>query len=298
MGKNDQLPIKRQGPSTGPESKRGKHSEGESDSEEADRKCTPQEIVEIRKLNKVLKQAYKDAPHATKNALIYHRVSPVPWNLVSYDMGKEEGIKTLANRFLNEEGWTNERMVTTLSNSPIPIAMFPLNRAESRALWESVRYRVRLKTLRTESLFEVDIPEEWLTSKYKGKPFKDTNALEYGKELVALIAFNQRTFLSHKPYRFRGICEDLGWELSGTFCEFLFVVLFMICAKPSSVKTITDAIKAEKKGVKKGTWGESGVQKAVKKAFKEAAIKAEKKGEIRYKQSFKLLKVVFPNGLK
>lgn len=277
MGKNDKLPIKRQGPSTGPESKRGKHHEGESDSEEADRKCTPQEIVEIRKLNKVLKQAYKDAPHATKNALIYHRVSPVPWNLVAYDMGKEEGIKTLANRFLNEEGWTNERMVTTLSNSSIPIAMFPLNRAESRALWESVRYRVRLKTLRTESLFEVDIPEEWLTSKYKGKPFKDTNALEYGKELVALMAFNQRIFLSHKPYRFRGICEDLGWELSGSFCEFLFVVLFMICAKPSSVKTITDAIKARKRESRKVLGGKAESRKRSRKHLKRLRLRLRKR---------------------
>jgi len=44
--------------------------------------------------------------------------------------------------------------------------------------------------------------------------------------------------------------------------------------------------------------GESGVQQAVKKAFKEDAIKAEENGEIPYKETLKLLKVVFPNGLK
>ena len=64
-----------------------------------------------------------------------------------------------------------------------------------------------------------------------------------------------------------------------------------------SVKTITSSVKTISKSTK-GTWGKSGVQKAVKKPFKEAAIKAEEKGEIRYKQTFKLLKVVFPNGLK
>ena len=64
------------------------------------------------------------------------------------------------------------------------------------------------------------------------------------------------------------------------------------------MKTITSSVKTISKSTK-GTWGKSGVQKAVKKALiKEAAIKAGEKGEIRYKKTFKILKVVFPNGLK
>ena len=64
-----------------------------------------------------------------------------------------------------------------------------------------------------------------------------------------------------------------------------------------SVKTINSSLKTISKFIK-GTWVKSGVQQAIKKAFKDAAIKAEEKGEIWYKETFKLLKVVFPNGLK
>jgi len=46
------------------------------------------------------------------------------------------------------------------------------------------------------------------------------------------------------------------------------------------------------------TWGSSGCQKEVKKIFKQAAIDAEKKDKIKYKSTFKLLKVVFPKALK
>merc|ERR1712118_360016 len=175
--------------------------------------------------------------------------------------------------------------------------MFPLKRRESFALWESIRYRLQMNEIRSLARFPIDISEDWFASKFCGKVFKDSNALEYGKELIALIVFNQETFLARKPYRFRGTCEDLGWKLSAAFCEYLFMVLFVICAEPSKVKQISKAVEKAQKGWKK-TWGNSGVQKAVKKAFKEAAIEAEKQNKIKYKQTFNLLKTIFPTALK
>ena len=57
-----------------------------------------------------MKQAYEDAPKATQNPLIYDRICPVAWNLICYDMGAGKK-STLANRLLNEEEWTAERMM-------------------------------------------------------------------------------------------------------------------------------------------------------------------------------------------
>ena len=61
----------------------------------------------LAEITKLLKKAYEDAPKATNNPLIYNRVCPVPWNLICYDM---KPLKSLANRLLNEEGWTADRM--------------------------------------------------------------------------------------------------------------------------------------------------------------------------------------------
>ena len=116
------------------------------------------------------------------------------------------------------------------------------------------------------------------------------SACDYGKEIIALVVFNQEEFLSQKPHWFRVRCEILGWELSACFCEYLFAVLFVICANPSSVKNHIESIK--------GTWGATGVAKKVKKSFKEAAAKAEKEDKIQYKGAFSLLKKIFPNHLK
>lgn len=62
-----------------------------------------------------MKQAFLDAPKATQNPLIHHRVCPVAWNLIYYEMEKGRKV-SLASRLLNEEGWTSERMmkVTTM----------------------------------------------------------------------------------------------------------------------------------------------------------------------------------------
>ena len=91
-------------------------------------------------------------------------------------------------------------------------------------------------------------------------------------------------------YWFQVFCVTLGWKISVGFCDYFFMVLFVICANPSDVKKITNKIE--------GTWGNSAVQKVVKKTFKEAAKKAEKTKKIKFKETFKLLKSIFPNALK
>jgi hypothetical protein len=294
-------PMKREGPAQGPASKRPKVDESEDDiEEEVDPKCTPHEIAEIKKITKLLKQAYEDAPKATHNPFLYNRVCPVPWNLISYDMNPSlesderrkvrTTVKTLANRLLTEEGWTAKRMIKIIGTSPMPIAILPLKRPESRALWESLRYRTRLNNTRSQAEFAIDIPEGWLTTKFQGKIFKASNALEYGKEIIAMVVFNQTKFLSTKPHWFRVNCDQLGWEFSAAFHDYLFPVLFMICAKPSAIKNLIQSTE--------GSWGKSGTQKKVKKLFKESAIAAEKESSIKYKQAFNLLKVLRPNLLK
>ena len=68
------------------------------------------------------------------------------------------------------------------------------------------------------------------------------------------------------------------------------MVLFVICANPFDVKKISNKIE--------GTWVNSAVQKAVKKTFKKAARKAEKAKKIKFKETFKLFKSIFPKALK
>lgn len=254
-----------------------------------DARCSPEEVVEIRKINKLLKKAYADAASATHNPLIYTRVCPVPWNLISYRYDTNS-TKTLANRLLNEEGWTAERMRKTIGASPMPITIFPLGRVESRALWESIRYRVSMDQMYSVARFRIDIPESWFDTKFQGKVFMSSNALAYGKEILAVVVFHQEKFLAKKSFWFRSICDELGWELSAAFCDYFYLILFVICAKTSLVKTSTSSIK--------GTWGTSSNQNKVKKAFKEAAKKAEQTNTIEYKESFKLLKTLFPTALK
>ena len=77
-----------------------------------------------------------------------------------------------------------------------------------------------------------------------------------------------------------------GWELSGIFCEYFVLVLFVITVDPSLVATSTSSIE--------GKWGSSKNQKKVKQAFKEAAKAAEKSKKIKYKETLKLLKKFFP----
>lgn len=287
----DSPPKKREigWPVKGHNSKRSKQDEEEDNAEDAvDTKCTPQEIVEIRKINQLLKQAYKDAPIATDNPMLYNRVCVVPWNEICYDMRPR---KSLANRLLNEEGWTAQRMIKTIGSSPMPIGIYPLERAESRALWQSLRFRYHLNELKENySKYEFEVPEKWLTTKFAGKKFKKNNALDFAKELIALVSFNQGKFLGKQSYWFRTTCSMLGWELSGVFCEYFALVLFVISADPALIATSTSSIE--------GTWGSSGNPKKVKQAFKKAAKAAEKSKNIKYKETFKLLKEIFPSALK
>ena len=93
-----------------------------------------------------------------------------------------------------------------------------------------------------------------------------------------------------KSFWFRSICDDLGWEVSAAFCDYFYLILFVICANASLVKTSTSSIK--------GTWGTSQNQNKVKKALKTAAQQADQADTIMYKESFKLLKTLFPKALK
>jgi len=60
----------------------------------------------------------------------------------------------------------------TISDSPIPIALPPLSRGESRALFQAIRYRVGLDESYSTAEFDIDIPETWLDTKFQGKTFK------------------------------------------------------------------------------------------------------------------------------
>ena len=55
----------------------------------------------------------------------------------------------------------------------MPIGIYPLERAESRALWKSLRFRYHLNELKENySKYEFEVPEKWLTTKFAGKKFK------------------------------------------------------------------------------------------------------------------------------
>jgi len=116
------------------------------------------------------------------------------------------------------------------------------------------------------------------------------SALDFAKELITLVSFNQGKFLGKQSYWFRTTCSMLGWKLSGVFCEYFALVLFVISADPALITTSTSSIE--------GTWGSSGNPKKVKQAFKKAAQAAEKSKNIKYKETFKLLKEIFPSALK
>ena len=116
------------------------------------------------------------------------------------------------------------------------------------------------------------------------------SALAYGKEILAVIVFHQQKFLAKKPFHFRAICDDFGWELSVAFCEYFYHILFVICADVALIKSSTKSIDT--------TWRDSGVQKKFKQALKKAAKVAKKDNKIRYKESFKLLQIIFPSALK
>merc|ERR1712146_291225 len=157
-------------------------------------------------------------------------------------------------------------------------------------LFQSIRYRVRIDESYSTAEFDIDIPETWMDTKFQGKTFKKSNAVAYGKEILAVVAFNQRKFLAKKPFWFRALCDDFGWELSAAFCEYFYIILFVICADESLVTEST-------KNITK-TWGVSGVPNQVKKAFKDVAKDAEKENNIKYKETFRLLKQLFPAALK
>ena len=57
------------------------------------------------------------------------------------------------------------------------------------------------------------------------------------------------------PSKRKAPALDFGWELSASFCDYFFPILFVICADPSLVSKTVSSIK--------GTWGEGKVQKKV-----------------------------------
>ena len=44
-----------------------------------------------------------------------------------------------------------------------------MNRKDSRALWDCIRYREALESKKAEAQFEMELPEEWLHIKVKKK---------------------------------------------------------------------------------------------------------------------------------
>ena len=61
-----------------------------------------------------------------------------------------------------------------IGSSPSPVALPPLDRPNSRALWMCLRYRYKLDRKILDARFEVDIPEEWLLIQLKTKVFGKT----------------------------------------------------------------------------------------------------------------------------
>jgi len=164
-------------------------------------------------IKKLLKQVYDDAEVATKNPHIYDIVT-IPWDRMTFAPGKKFFHKIL----LEEEGWSAAQMLDVIGGSPIPIAIYPLDRPQSRALWASLRYRRHMNEWRDSSTYEVDLPEEWLQTALKFKEFGKKSAKLYAMKLAAGVAFNHEIFVGRKElFWFRPLCSDLGWKISETF---------------------------------------------------------------------------------
>merc|ERR1719473_2116414 len=147
-------------------------------------------------------------------------------------------------------------MKERIGSSPSFIGIYPLGRAESRALCEALNFRYNMDKKRNLARMEVDIPEKWL----------EERAEKFGKRLAAKIALNQSKFFGRDMMWFRPLMSDLGWEISESFVTRGFlVVILVVAADPALIESSTKSIK--------GKWSEN--RGEVRKAFIDAAKAAE-----------------------
>jgi len=251
--------------------------------EDEKKKCTDSEKEKIDEIRELLKQAYEDLPLATHNPNIY-TLFDEPWDKMRFD----PNYRSLAFILHKQEGWTAEWMKERIGSSPSFIGIYPLGRAESRALCEALNFRYNMNLKRNLARMEVDIPEKWLEERLKYKNFKKKGAEKFGKRLAAKIAFNQSKFFGRDMMWFRPLMSDLGWEISESFVTRGFlVVILVVAADPALIESSTKSIK--------GKWSEN--RGEVKKAFIDAAKAAERKKKLKYPQTFALFKKLFPSLL-
>lgn len=113
----------------------------------------------------------------------------------------------------------------------------------------------------------------------------------YGQKLAAIIAFNQAKFFGKDDYWFRPLCQELGMSLSSNFVSLGFIIIiFVVCVDAKIFETSTRDIE--------GTWGESAYRNKVVKALTKAVKEAESNNNIKYPETFKLFKNLFPKVLK
>jgi len=239
----------------------------------------PSKSSMVAEIKDLLKQAYDDAGLATKNPNIYDIVT-IPWDEMTFAPGSKRFQKILHE----EEGWSAAQMLDVIGGSPTPISIYPLNRPQSRALWASLRYRLHMNEWRESSAYEIDLPEKWLEIKLKFKDFGKKSAKVYGMKLAAAVAFHHERFLGKELFWFRPLCSELGWKISETFEKRWLISLFVVCCSPELLETTINK-----------NWGRK--KDECKEAMKQAVKKAERDKKVKYKQTLKLFKVLFPTVL-
>jgi len=242
---------------------------------------------EIKAIEKLLSEAYADAPAATENPYIFI-IADQDWGKLVY-----EDEKSLAEVLHTEGGWTESTMLKWIGGSPFPFNIKPLSDVESRALWASIRYRLRIKAQQDMAQFEIKVPEEWLNIKLKHKEFGKTGGKNFAMKLLAMVAYNQTLFLGKdQNIWFRALCDQLGWmkeaKISENFVKRHIVSLFVIACNPemlgSSVKDI------------KGSWGGSNRGK-FETAWTNAVKVAIQSKTVLYPSELQLLQNLFPSVL-
>jgi len=182
-------------------------------------------------------------------------------------------------------------MLKFIGDSPSPFKIEPLSNPESRALWASIRFRVRIKGLRNIAQFEIKVPKAWLGIKLKYKKFGKKGGKEFAMKLLALVSYNQMDFLGKPEYWFRPVCDQLGWkpQISDNFMDRHIVSLFVICCEPNLLMSSVAHIA--------GTWGDSNRGK-FKSAWIKAVREAIKSKKVKYPSELNLLQNILPSVLK
>lgn len=268
--------------------------ESEIDEEDDHEQLTDAQNDEIRKLKRLLKKAYTDAPNATKNPNIYDLI--YVWDKLKLEKtsaGPKSQKKSLARIMHLEEGWTAEGLVEWLApaNAPFPVCPQALPRQDNRILWMCLRYRYQIDALQSTAVFPVDLDTTWTGIKLKSQTFGKTNATEFSKKLAIDISLHQHKFIGKKQdIWFRASCETLGWSISKNFFKDYLIVLFAVCVDPAMIANAT-------KSFGKQWFGKDRVQ------VKEALFNAVKTAirdpeEIEYPKTLELFKFLFPEVVK